>query len=99
MPMPKGISEQEGVKIIETMNKLEPLLHKYIMRHMVKSSPTVGLSIATNMATTLMTICIIIVEKSGGDVQSFIDTFMGATNEKYQIAKYQNEKAEEQPVH
>jgi hypothetical protein len=90
MPMQTQISDEEAKAVIATMEKVEPRLHKFIQRKVTKS-PTVGLSIAVNMATTLMTISILIIEASGGDIEQFFQTLMEATREKYDQAKKESQ--------
>jgi len=91
MPMQAKISDVEAQAVMSTMDKLEPRLHKYIHRKVMAKGPTVGLSIAVNMATTLMTISILIIEASGGDVEQFFKTLMEACREKYEIAKKESQ--------
>ena len=91
MPMQAQISDEEAKAVIATMDKLEPRIHKFIQRKVTAKGPTVGLSIAVNMATTLMTISILIIEASGGDIEQFFQTLMEATREKYDHAKKESQ--------
>ena len=91
MPMQAQITDEEAKAVMASMNKLEPRLHKFIHRKVMSKGPTVGLSIAVNMATTLMTISILIIEASGGDVEQFFKTLMEACREKYEIAKKESQ--------
>jgi hypothetical protein len=83
MPVQK-VTEEE--RIIQIMEKLDPLLHRYL-RNRIDESATIGLSVAANMITTLNTIAILIVERSGGDVDSFMHNLMEMTRDKVHYAK------------
>ena len=69
------------------MLRLEPFLHNLIIRKLKHHNPTVALSVATNMATTLLTMAIMMVEKNGGDIDSFLNIFMETTYANYQVKK------------
>lgn len=84
--MQAPVTDQEAERIIGLMNRVDPKLHRFIMRRMAES-PSIGLSIAVNMATTLMTIAILIIERSGGDVENFFKILMEQVREKYEVAK------------
>jgi hypothetical protein len=59
--------DKEVEQVGEIMDRLVPMVERYIHRLVAQHGPTVAISVASNTATTLMAYALTVVERHGGD--------------------------------
>jgi hypothetical protein len=78
--------EEDIVKVGELLQRVDPLIQKYIHQIMDRHGHDVCLSVAANISTTLMTLAILIVERRGGDIDPFVQMMMKEVKGKFDNA-------------
>lgn len=61
--------EKDVERVGEIMDRLVPLMERYIHKLVTRDGPSVAVSIASNTATTLMAYALTVVNRNGGDAE------------------------------
>lgn len=67
----------------EILDRLAPLMHRYLEKTLRQHGGTVSLSVAANISTSLMAYALTIVESHGGNVDEFVNVMMQETKNKF----------------
>jgi hypothetical protein len=59
--------EKDVERVGEILDRLVPMVERYIHRLVAQHGPTVAISVASNTATTLMAYALTVVSRNGGD--------------------------------
>jgi hypothetical protein len=59
--------DKEVERVGEIMDRLIPMIERYVRNLAVREGNTIGVSVASNTATTLMAYALTVVERHGGD--------------------------------
>ena len=78
--------DKEAQKSKEILDRVAPIIHSYLEKTLRQHGGTVSLSVAANIATSLMAYCLTLVESHGGNVDGFALILMQETKEKYDVA-------------
>ena len=60
-------------KVGEILERIEPMIQRYIAKTIAKDGTSVALSVACNMSTSLMCAAMMLVEACEGDVDEFMN--------------------------
>ena len=74
---------KEIARVQEIMIRAEKILQAFLSRTTDRDGPMVALSVASNMATTLMAVSMLMVERSGGSIPLFMSRVMEECAHKY----------------
>lgn len=79
----------EAERVIELCRRLEPIIHRFILKTIDNDGINVTLSVVSNLATSFMAQAIAMVETRGGDIDQFVKILMVETKNKYEVASAQ----------
>jgi hypothetical protein len=76
--------EIRRVKMILT--RLEPIVQRHLDKMIDEHGTNVTLSVSSNLATSMLAMCMLIIMRSGGNVEQFMEIMGGEINEKIKSA-------------
>ena len=76
--------EIRQVKMILT--RLEPIVQRHLDKMIDEHGTNVTLSVSSNLATSMLAMCMLIIMRSGGNVEQFMEIMAGEINEKIKSA-------------
>jgi hypothetical protein len=76
--------EIKRVKMILT--RIEPIVQRHLDKMIDEHGTNVTLSVSSNLATSMLAMCMLIIMRSGGNVEQFMEIMAGEINEKIKSA-------------
>ena len=79
--------EQEIERVRNIMERVEPLMQRYLAQVIDREGKNVGLSVASNLATTLMAYSLVMVAMQEGSADGFMDIMIKEIIDKFEFTK------------
>jgi recombinational DNA repair protein (RecF pathway) len=78
-----NLEDAEIQRVSDLMDEIEPIVQKELIKIINDEGYTVALSVCSNTATSLMAMSLVMVSRSGGDVNAFIRVLLDEIKGKY----------------
>lgn len=78
-----NLEDVEIQRVSDLMDEIEPIVQKELIKIINDEGYTVALSVCSNTATSLMAMSLVMVSRSGGDVNAFIRVLLDEIKGKY----------------
>ena len=72
--------------VTEILQRIDPIMYRYVSKLLKAYGSDVTMSVSANIATTFVCFSVLIVERSGADVDAFMSVLLKEVKNKYDMA-------------
>ena len=74
---------EEQMRLINALlNRIEPFVQRYLDKMIEEHGTSVTISVSSNLATSMLAMCMLIIIRTGGDVEDFMEIVVNEINFK-----------------